>query len=641
MKNNEVRATVNDAFWSPLRETVRLEGIPYQWHALHDDVPGAEPSYCIKNFRVAAGREKGGHGGTVFQDSDIAKWLEGAAYSLMWHPDTQLEHMADEAIDDIVAAQQPDGYLDTYYIITGLARRWTNLMDHHELYCAGHMLEAALAYEQATNKRKLLDAMLKYVDLIDSTFGTETGKKLGYPGHPVLEMALMRLYARTGDPRHLALARYMIEQRGQPPLYFAEERCREKNQYVWDGSPFGDQYYQAGKPLREQTEAEGHAVRAMYLYCGMTDVARETNDKALKEVCRRLWRNVTERRMYITGAVGSSAYGESFTFDYDLPNDTVYGETCASIGLVFWAYRMMKMEPRREYADVMELALYNSVISGMQLDGKRFFYVNPLEVIPEACIKDHGRQHVKPERQKWFTCACCPPNLIRMLASLENYLYTADDNDWYVHLYVASIAQASFGGVKASLEMRTSYPWQENISISVKPDQPVHFRLALRIPQWCESEDIRLNQEVYQAVIQNGYAYIDRIWQPNDVVDLRLPMHVEVLHANPRVREDAGKVCVRRGPIVYCLEEADNGNNLHLIRLNRCRDFQTRFEPETLGGVVTLTSNGIRETLDGWDEHRLYAPRDESRTQSVRLHWIPYYAWANRTTGEMCVWVRD
>jgi len=637
---NEVRATIADTFWSPLRETVRREGIPYQWRALHDDVPDAEPSHCIRNFRIAAGREKGAHAGAVFQDSDIAKWLEGAAYSLIWHPDERLERMADEAIEDIVAAQQPDGYLDTYYIINGPERRWTNLMDHHELYCAGHMLEAALAYEQATGKRRLLDAMIKYVDLIDATFGTRPGKKRGYPGHPVLEMALMRLYARTGEPRHLALAKYFVDQRGQTPLYFQEERLREKNPYMWEDSPFGDQYYQAGKPLREQTEAEGHAVRAMYLYCGMTDVARETGDKALVETCRVLWRNVVRRRMYVTGAVGSSAYGESFTFDYDLPNDTAYAETCAAIGLVFWARRMLTLEPRGEYADVMERALYNGVISGMQQDGKRFFYVNPLEVLPEACARDHGRRHVKPERQKWFACACCPPNLIRTLTSLERYVYSADDTAWYVHLYVAGGAAAAFGGVKASLKVETGYPWREEVSIRVKPEAPVRFRLALRMPQWCAQPELRLNGEACPAEHRDGYAYIDREWRPGDTVALRLPMPVRVLRANPRVREDAGRVCVARGPMVYCLEEADNGGDLHLVRLNGNRDFTARFEPDTLGGVVTLASGGIREDPEGWDEGRLYAPCGEPATKPVRLRWIPYYAWANRAVGEMLVWVR-
>ena len=331
------KVRIDDAFWSRTRETVRREGIPYQWRALNDMIPDAVPSHCMRNFRVAAGKESGGHAGCVFQDSDAAKWIEGAAFSLRWHPDPDLEATVDGAIDDIVAAQQPDGYLDTYYIINGLDRRWTNLKDNHELYCAGHMIEAAVAYYQATGKRKLLDAMIRYVDCIDAVLGPEAGKLHGYPGHPVIEMALMRLYGVTRDEKHLRLARYFVDQRGQRPLYFEEEDARNGNAFYWKDSYFRYQYYQAGMPLREQTEAQGHAVRAMYLYAGAADVARETGDAGLAETCRRLWDSAVKKRMYVTGAVGSSEYGEAFTFDYDLPNDTFYGETCAAIGLVFFA----------------------------------------------------------------------------------------------------------------------------------------------------------------------------------------------------------------------------------------------------------------------------------------------------------------
>ncbi|MBE5809216.1 MAG: glycoside hydrolase family 127 protein, partial [Clostridiales bacterium] len=376
--------TIDDRFWTRTRETVRVEGIPYQWKALNDLIEDAEPSYCMRNFRIAAGKQKGEHAGCVFQDSDIAKWLEGAAFTLRWHPDPELEATMDSAIDEIVDAQQPDGYLDTYYIINGLDKRWTNLKDHHELYCAGHLLEAAVAYYQVTGKRKLLDAMIRYMDYIDTVLGPEEGKLKGYPGHPVLEMALMRLYDITKDPKHLKMAKYFVDQRGQSPLFFKDEDERNHNKFYWDRSYFQYQYYQAGKPVREQMDAEGHSVRAMYLYSGMADVARESGDQTLVEACKRLWKSTVQKRMYVTGAIGSSEYGEAFTFDYDLPNDTIYGESCAAIGLVFFARRMLTLEAKGEYADVMERALYNGVISGMQLDGKKFFYVNPLEVLPEA-----------------------------------------------------------------------------------------------------------------------------------------------------------------------------------------------------------------------------------------------------------------
>ncbi len=631
---------VEDAFWTRTRETVRREGIPYQWRALNDMIPDAEPSYCMRNFRIAAGRERGEHAGCVFQDSDVAKWLEGAAYSLRWHPDPELEATIDGAIDEIVAAQQPDGYLDTYYIIGGLDKRWTNLKDHHELYCAGHLLEAAVACYRVTGKRVLLDAMIRYVDHIDSVLGPEEGKLHGYPGHPVIEMALMRLYAVTKDPKHLKLAKYFVDQRGQRPLFFRDEDERNHNAFYWKDSYFQYQYYQAGMPLREQTEAQGHAVRAMYLYSGAADVARETGDKELADVCRRLWASTVRRRMYVTGAVGSSEYGEAFTFDYDLPNDTIYGETCAAIGLVFFARRMLALEAKGEYADVMERALYNGVISGMQLDGKKFFYVNPLEVLPEACLKDHGKCRVKVERQKWFGCACCPPNIIRLLASLEDYIYSANGGEVYVHLYVGGGLETEVGGRPVRLDVKTNYPWKGDVALTVR--DAATFALKLRAPGWCRRWTLRVNGEAVESKARDGYIALEREWSAGDVVELSLDMPVELVRANPRVYEDAGKVAVARGPLVYCLEEADNTRNLHLVRLGGAKpgDFEARWKPDKLGGIVELTSPGLRESDAGWGE-TLYSGVNAIGSAPARLTWIPYYSWANRDPGEMRVWVRE
>ena len=634
------KARIDDAFWSRTRETVRREGIPYQWRALNDMIPDAEPSYCMRNFRIAAGKEQGQHAGCVFQDSDIAKWLEGAAFSLRWHPDPQLEATIDGAIDTVVAAQQPDGYLDTYYIIGGLDKRWTNLKDHHELYCAGHLLEAAVAYYQVTGKRVLLDAMIRYVDYIDSVLGPEEGKLHGYPGHPVIEMALMRLYAVTGDPKHLRLAKYFVDQRGQRPLFFKDEDERNHNVFYWKDSYFQYQYYQAGMPLREQTEAQGHAVRAMYLYSGAADVARETSDAELADVCRRLWASTVRRRMYVTGAIGSSEYGEAFTFDYDLPNDTIYGETCAAIGLVFFARRMLALEAKGEYADVMERALYNGVISGMQLDGKKFFYVNPLEVLPEASLKDHGKCRVKVERQKWFGCACCPPNIIRLLASLEDYIYSVNGSEVYLHLYVGGGLETTVDGKPVRLDVRTNYPWDGDVAVTVK--DAASFALKMRVPGWCRGWTLRVNGAAVTPEVKDGYVALDRAWAAGDVVELSLDMPVALVRANPRVYEDAGKVAVTRGPLVYCLEEADNTRNLHLIRLGNIApgDFEVAWKPDKLGGIVELTSPGLRESDAGWGE-TLYSGVNAVETSPARLTWIPYYSWANRDPGEMRVWIRE
>lgn len=633
------KVQIKDAFWSQARETVRQEGISYQWKALNDLIPDAAPSYCMRNFRIAAGKERGEHAGCVFQDSDIAKWIEGAAFSLRWHPDSELEATVDGAIDEVVAAQQPDGYLDTYYIINGLEKRWTNLKDNHELYCAGHLIEAAVAYFQVTGKRRLLDAMIRYVDYIDSVLGPEEGKLHGYPGHPVIEMALMRLYDVTKDPKHLKLAKYFVDQRGQSPLYFKEEDERNHNVFYWKDSYFQYQYYQAGLPLRKQQEAQGHAVRAMYLYSGAADVARETGDAELAETCRRLWKNTVQRRMYVTGSIGSSEYGEAFTFDFDLPNDTIYGETCAAIGLVFFARRMLTLETKGEYADVMERALYNGVLSGMQLDGKKFFYVNPLEVLPEACLKDQRKHHVMVQRQKWFGCACCPPNVIRLLTSLEDYIYSVSGRDVYIHLYVGGSLEADAEGRAVRLDVKTNYPWEGSVAIAVQEN--ADFALKLRVPGWCKKWHVKVNGEAAEIESKNGYLSLDRAWKKGDRIELEMDMPVALVRANPRVFEDVGKIAVTRGPVIYCLEEADNTRNLHLVRLGETNaaDFDATWKPEKLGGIVELKSPGIRETDAGWGE-TLYSAANEISAAPATLTWIPYYSWANREPGEMRVWIR-
>ena len=632
---------IRDPFWFRVREAVRREGIPYQWKALNDEIPGAEPSRCMRNFRIAAGRMQGEHAGFVFQDSDVAKWIEGAAWSLRWHPDPELEKIVDGAIEEVVAAQQPDGYLDTYYIINGLDKRWTNLKDNHELYCAGHLIEAAVAYYLVTGKRILLDAVIRLVDHIDTVLGPEEGKLHGYPGHPVIEMALMKLYQVTGDPKHLNLACYFVNERGRSPLFFEEEDERNRNRFYWKDSYFRYQYYQAGKPVREQEDAEGHAVRAVYLYSGMADVARETGDVSLADACRRLWRSIVSRRMYVTGSIGSSEYGEAFTFDYDLPNATIYGETCAAIGLVFFARRMLSLEPRSEYADVMERALYNGVLSGMQLDGRRFFYVNPLEVLPEASLKDHGKHHVKVERQNWFGCACCPPNIIRLVSSLEDYVASVRGSALYIHLYAGGDLEASVNGCPVRLETETSYPWDGRIAVTVRPESPVSFTLNLRVPGWCSAWTLQLNGRPVSPAVTDGYLSLDRLWNPGDRLELSLEMPVSFLSANPRIREDAGKVAVSRGPLVYCLEEADNGGDLHLLRLGEVRpeDCRTAWKPEKLEGIVEITTPGLREDAGGWGD-TLYSAGKEIGSSPASLTWIPYYAWANRSPGEMRVWIR-
>ena len=630
---------VSDGFWGGYQRLVLDRVIPYQWEALNDRVPGADRSGCIRNFEVAAGRASGEHYGWVFQDSDLMKWLEAVAYALTLRPDPELERRADETIELICAAQQPDGYLDTYYILNGLDKRFTNLRDNHELYCFGHMTEAAVAYYHATGKDALLNAAIRFADCIDRNIGPEEGKLHGYPGHEVAEMALIRLYGITRDEKHLRLAKYFIDQRGQAPLFFEEEGKRNGNRFYWENTHFRYEYYQAGWPVRRQRTAEGHAVRAAYLMSGIADVARVTGDDSLYEAAERLWRSVTRRRMYVTGAIGSSHVGEAFTFDFDLPNDTVYGETCAAIGLVFFARRMLELKPRAEYADVMERALYNGVISGISLDGTRFFYVNPLEVVPEACEKDENKRHVKPERQKWFGCACCPPNIARLLASAGQYIATARDNAVYIHLYIGADLDVILNGRPLSLRLRSGFPWNGQTELTVTGGT-AEGRIALRVPGWCPRCTLRINGAPAEAPAEDGYLLLDRDWQAGDTVSLDFDMPVTRVAADPRVREDIGKVAVTRGPLVYCLEECDNGSALHLLTLPSDAAFDVRECPDLLGGIRVITAGGRRESAE-WGTEGLYAPAAPRQSVPQTLTFIPYYAWANRGVGEMSVWLRE
>ena len=501
---------ITDTFWKKEMELVRTEVIPYQWAALNDQVEGAAPSFCMHNFKTAGklNKEKKELGtafkepvytfrgfealpedpkhlddkfyGFVFQDSDFYKWIEAVGYSLTQHPDPQLESTADGAIDIVCAAQQEDGYLDTYYILNGKDRIFTNLRDHHELYCLGHLLEGAVSYYQATGKDKLLKAASRYADYVAAYFGPEEGKCKGYPGHEIAEMALVRLYETTQESKYLDLAKYFIDERGKQPYYFDKEHPEEVKK-----NPNGLRYAynQAHLPVREQDEAVGHAVRAVYLYSGMADIARLTEDDTLFDACKRLWDNMVQKKLYITGGIGGTHMGEAFSFNYDLPNDTAYAETCASIGLVFFARRMLEICPDVQYADVMEQALYNTVLAGMALDGKSFFYVNPLEVLPEACHKDERKFHVKPVRQKWFGCACCPPNLARTLSSVSSYACTEKDDTLFVHLYIGSDIKKTVNGTDVSVRMTSEFPWNGKVTLQAdSADTP--FTLALRIPGW-------------------------------------------------------------------------------------------------------------------------------------------------------------
>lgn len=656
---------VTDAFWKKEMELVRTEVIPYQWAALNDQVEGAAPSYCMHNFKAAGKqneerREQGkefkeptytfrgfealpedpAHPendkfyGFVFQDSDFYKWIEAVGYSLTQHPDPELEKIADDAIKIVCAAQQDDGYLDTYYILNGKDKIFSNLKDNHELYCLGHLLEGAVAYYQATGKDQLLNTACRYADYVADYFGPEEGKCKGYPGHEIAEMALVRLYETTKNDKYLKLAKYFIDERGTRPYYFDQEHPEEVKKNP-DGLRYA--YNQAHLPVREQDEAVGHAVRAVYLYSGMADIARLSDDDKLFEACNTLWNNMVDKKLYITGGIGGTHIGEAFSFNYDLPNDTAYAETCASIGLVFFARRMLEICPDSRYADVMEQALYNTVLAGMALDGKGFFYVNPLEVLPEACQKDERKFHVKDVRQKWFGCACCPPNLARTLSSVSSYAFTENADTLFVHLYIGSDIKKNINGQEVSVHIDSAFPWDGKVSVSVDGTD-VPFTLALRIPGWANSYTVSADSSEY--TIRDGYLYITRIWKKGETLTLDFPMEVQVWNADPRVREDIGKAAVTRGPITYCLEEKDNGADLHLLTLDwnsaaSVTDGTVAGEP-----VKEIIMHGYREELPAPKAGALYRPIQKAEKKPAELKFIPYYTWANRGENEMSVWVR-
>ena len=632
--------SIQDDYWSSFIGLVRNTVIPYQWEALNDRLPDTEPSHVMKNFRIAAGLEKGEFGGFFFQDTDLYKWLEAVGYSLATAPDSDLEKIADEAIDLLEAAQQDDGYLNTYFAVAKPGQRWTNLLDCHEMYTAGHLIEAAVAYYQGTGKTKLLDVAKRFADHIDSLFGSEPGKLRGYDGHQELELALVKLYEVTGEARYLNLASFLIEERGQQPHFFLAEWEQRGRVSAWSPgvvqkNPPALAYHQAHQPVREQEVAVGHAVRAVYMYTAMADLALHKGDSSLLEACRRLWRNMVHKQMYVNGSIGSTHHGEAFTFDYDLPNDTNYSETCASIGLIFFARRMLQLEAKGEYGDVMERALFNTVTAGMASDGKSFFYVNPMEVWPAASEGNPGKHHVKSVRQKWYACACCPPNVSRLLSSLGQYVYTSSSDTLFAHLYIGSEANVKLAGRNVSVKLDSELPWKGNVSLKIgSVEGSGAFTLALRVPSWSKGSTFAINGKSATPDIRDGYAYFTCDWQTGDVLSAEFAMAPERIYAHPNVRANAGRVALQRGPLVYCLEEVDNGAPLANLVLPADADIDIA----TRGDTIVLQADGFRQVAPDADQlYRSSAPRLEKQ----RLIAVPYTQWGNRGQGEMQVWIRE
>ena len=611
--------------------------IPFQEAVLNDRVEGVAPSHAIDNFRNAAellrtGKkpENGDFYGMVFQDSDVAKWLEAAAYSLVIQPDAELEARIDELCDLIAAAQEEDGYLNTHFTLNRPDKKFTNLLEGHELYCSGHMMEAAAALYEATGKSKLLEVMQKNADLLYKHFITDGTE--GYPGHPEVELALMRLWRASGNEKYRELAEHFINVRGVDSDFYMKE-AKKRDWKVWGNNPTDKKYQQSHLPVREQPDAVGHSVRAVYLYTAMADIAAVTKEPALTEACMRLFDSITKRRMYITGGIGSMVYGEAFTTDYDLPNDTVYAETCASIGLIFFASKMLKLKRDGRFADAIERAFYNTVLAGIELDGTKFFYVNPLEIIPgvSGAIPTHG--HALPQRPGWFGCACCPPNAARLLTSVANYVWEQDGDTLYANLFAAGTLTLS----EVEIEAETLYPFGDTVTYTVKSGET---RLAIHIPAFtAKNYSVSVPGEY-----RDGYYYMNV--KAGDVIEVRLDMTPKLNRANGKVARDSGLGAVTVGPVVYCAEGADNDGDVFSFSIDGSalrRNSETPadlggFAPTTddLGTIYTVTAGGTRLVQDDPDE--LYFT-DGYRNEPAELKLIPYFMWGNRGLNPMRIWI--
>ena len=631
---NKIR--IEDPVWSKYTRLVTKEIIPYQWEALHDRIEDAEPSHCISNFQVAAGLKQGTFQGFVCQDTDLAKWIEAAAYSLSYERNEELEKKVEEAIDLIEKAQQEDGYINTYFTILAPNSRWKNLREGHELYTAGHMREAAVAYYKVTGKKRFVNIMEKFADLICQVFWQEEYQH-AVPGHQEIEIGLIKMSEVNGKKEYLDMAKAFIDRRGMEPNYLVTEHQKEGWIDIFhDRNTFLPEYSQCHKPVREQETAEGHSVRAVYMYCAMADLAVAYEDESLLHACKRLWNNIVERRMYITGGIGSSGPYERFTVDYDLPNNTNYSESCASIGLALFSRRMAQITGESRYIDVMEQALYNTVLAGIAMDGKNFFYVNPLEVWPNNCIGHSGMEHVKPKRQKWFACACCPPNITRTLASLGEYIVFERKEEILVNLFISSTMRFEEKGI--TLIQEANFPYDEHVILHVKAEKEYKGGIGIRIPSYVKEYTIWLDGKEVTCEVKKGYAMLYNNWKEHKI-SIQFIMPATFIRANPNVIADIGKVAVKKGPVVYCLEEIDNGADSFSLFVETKKGLEEVYREDLFGGVTVIRGKG-RKMIDNWESHVLYGENDIT-WEDREITLVPYAYWGNRGYGEMQVWMKE
>ncbi|MGH9401430.1 MAG: glycoside hydrolase family 127 protein [Terriglobia bacterium] len=630
---------IDDKFWSPRLEVNRTKTLDHVYKEL-------EATGCLRNFDIAAKKTTGTFGGPWWADSDVYKWLEGASYAIGNRPDAELERKTDGLISRIAAAQQPDGYLNTHVLIEEPTLRFRDLAFFHEDFCSGHLFEAAAAHYEATGKRTLLGVATRLADCFDATFGP--GKRDGISGHEGIELAWVRLYRVTGEKRYRKLAEHYLNQRGQKPSVFEREynRLPAHRMVQWREGKFinlrslQDHYYFAHPPafdtsycqdnlaVREQAVAVGHAVRAMFLYCGMADAAYETGDPELIAALNRLFDSVTLKRMYVTGGIGPSARNEGFTDDYDLPNQNAYQETCASAGMVLWNYRLFKLTGDGRYIDMLERSLYNAVLAGVSLEGDTFCYATPL-----AC-------DTKFRRQPWFDVPCCPTTTARFFQSIGRYAYNRSEDGMWVNLYIGGQASAALrNGSKIVLRQTTNYPWDGSVKLRVGLTTPEKFTLHLRLPGWANAPAIAINGKQIHPPVSKGYAHIRREWAANDEVELTIPLEIEKIEANPQVLQSRGEIALRRGPLMYCLEQPGNKADLERIVLPVTAKLTAHFEPELLCGVTVISGEGVAQAADGWED-QLYRPvRPVKKEEAIAVKAIPYCVWGNRGQEKMKVWI--
>lgn len=607
---------ITDSFWSERLRVNHERSLPKQYEMCE-----RTGRFEALRLRWQPGQPNRPH---IFWDSDTAKWLEAACYACRIREDGELRAKIDEVARLFVVAQQPDGYINSYFSQIDQDRRWKNLRFSHELYCAGHIFEAAVAHHELTGEEHLLKAACRYADYIDSVFGLEEGKIPGYCGHEEIELALVRLFRATGEARYLKLASYFVEQRGRQPLWFKIEQDGVIPP-DFQGHGFVDDYAQAHVPVREQKEVCGHAVRAVYLYCAIADLAREQEDASLFAAAERLWNNLVSHKLYITGGIGSSWVGEAFSTNYDLPNERAYCETCASVGLIFWAHRMLQHSGDAAYAGAIERALYNGALSGMSLDGESFFYQNPLA--------SFGGHH----RQSWFECSCCPSNLSRLLATLGSYIASTGRNELRIHLYIGSeIKFSAPDGSPAVIIQTGNSTWEGSVDCQLQLSRAQEMTLSFRIPDWSHDPHLTVNGMTVPVSTNSGYASVCREWKPDDRIALRFEMPVLRIRCHPGLMGNSGQVAIQRGPFIYCIEDADFVHSVVNVSLPANAGLSATYDPGLLGGVVTV--NGAAE-CSGSNAAGLYRASLEDARKSIPFRAIPYFAWDNRTPGAMRVWV--